>query len=151
MTKAITTAALAALLAGSPAFAQTAVPEGATGQGTLVTNDGQAKRYVSVTIFGDERCPTSNDPETIVVCRKGDPDRQFRIPSDLRSSANPTSNRTWGQRSRDVRTAGRSGPMSCSPVGPAGQSGCWADMMENWAADRTGNTGDGVVSPVEDN
>ena len=114
-------------------------------------NDGQAKRYVSVTIFGDERCPTSNDPETIVVCRKGDPDRQFRIPSDLRSIANPTSNRTWGQRSRDVRTAGRSGPMSCSPVGPAGQSGCWADMMENWAADRTGNTGDGVVSPVEDN
>ena len=145
MFKAITIATMAAMLGTSgAAFAQ------AQADAQTMTGEPPARRYVEVTVFGNERCPTSSNPDEIVVCRRGNADQQFRIPRELRTSANPTGNRTWGQRARGVREAGQGGPMSCSPVGPGGQSGCWARMMEDWAGERTNNNGDNVTSSVAD-
>ena len=137
MTKAMGLAAIVAVLGAGGAGAQTA--------------EKPPARYVEVTVFGNEKCPTATRADEIVVCKRGNPDAQFRIPKELRSGANPTANRTWGQRARAVREAGASGPMSCSPVGPAGASGCWTRMMESWAESRTNSSGEGITSaPVTD-
>jgi len=77
-------------------------------------------------IYGDDKCPTNDSGEEIVVCQRLDEAERFRIPQNLRQpSGRPQANESWAVRSQDALDAGRMGTGSCSTVGPGGQTGCF--------------------------
>ncbi|TCP37502.1 hypothetical protein [Sphingomonas sp. BK235] len=85
------------------------------------------QRVRSVTLQGNEACPPSQGDE-VVVCSRINPDEQFRIPKELRNTAEPAAkNQAWTNRVAVADRASRVNggvPDSCSPVGSAGQTGC---------------------------
>ncbi|MBO9517939.1 MAG: hypothetical protein J7493_07710 [Porphyrobacter sp.] len=100
--------------------------------------DQAGDKVNSVIIYGDDECPPSVDGE-IVVCARMDESERYRIPKPLRESNSPA-NQAWAQRVRSYETVGAFGPMSCSPVGGGGQTGCTAQFIEAaYAAKRTGS------------
>jgi hypothetical protein len=120
---------LAAVAIATPALAQDAA-EGS----------GEAPRKVrSVVLFGDQQCPKSTDPDEIVVCSSGG-ESPYRIPPKLRETPFNPANQSWAARAEGLREVNRIGlPNSCSPVGLGGQTGCNADLREQWAAERRAN------------
>ena len=102
-------AVLAALLAG----AATVAPLPATAQ----------KRAAEIIVFGTDPCPRSTDDQIVVCTRRPDKER-FRIPPNLRQTGPVQSRNSWVNRAKAFDDQGRIGPMACNAVGPAGQSGC---------------------------
>ncbi len=80
-----------------------------------------------ITLFGNERCPTNADGAEVVVCVRGNPSEQFRIPKDVRELQITPENQSWAVKAQglvnDPTVAGGVG--SCSTVGAGGQSGCF--------------------------
>lgn len=79
-----------------------------------------------LTIFGTDPCPTSNGEE-IVVCRRMPEAERYRIPEELRKSAD-RGNETWGDRASSLEYVGKSGVNSCSTSGSGGASGCFRQL-----------------------
>lgn len=80
----------------------------------------------TLTVFGNDPCPTSNDEE-IVVCRRLPEQERFRVPKDLREGTvgpESTAGAVRNQRIVDREVAG-DGIGSCSTVGAGGGSGCF--------------------------
>lgn len=105
--------AILAALAAAPMLVPTAQAQNAAQNGVLV-------------IYGDDKCPTNDNGEEIVVCRRLDESERFRIPQTLREQAGrPQANESWAVRSQDALQAGRSGTGSCSATGAGGGTGCF--------------------------
>ncbi len=101
-------AALAALPA-APVAAQSVMP---------------AKRIKTVQVFGSEPCPKSTDPQNeIVVCPRGNPDDQFRIPQAVRNEQHIARRDNVGAERTALADHSMS-PTSCTPAGFQGQFGC---------------------------
>lgn len=79
-------------------------------------------------IYGEDPCPTSPD-DTITVCARKEEAERFRIPEILRQSTSPA-NEAWTQKVLAYETVGRSGTMSCSPVGAGGWTGCSGKLID---------------------
>ena len=94
-------------------------------------------RRIAVTVYGEERCPTTTGDE-IVVCAREPESERFRIPRKLRERAKARSAPTaWGARVAATEQATRfTRPAGCSPVGSFGQSGCAAAAIRQWYAER---------------
>jgi hypothetical protein len=76
-------------------------------------------------IYGNDKCPTNDNGEEIVVCQRVDEAERFRIPQNLRQqTGRPQATESWAVRSQDALDAGRTGVGSCSTVGPGGGIGC---------------------------
>jgi hypothetical protein len=105
--------------------------DGATGQ--------SPQRVRSVTVTGDQKCPESTADE-VVVCSRINPDEQFRIPKELRNTAEPAAqNQAWTNRVVTAEQTGREAaglPDTCSPVGSGGQTGCALAAARAYAAER---------------
>lgn len=86
-------------------------------------------------VYGDEECTTSNG-EIIVVCVRRDESERYRIPPELRDTRDLAANESWLARSQSVEYVGRSGTMSCSPVGPGGFTGCTQELLRSARAER---------------
>ena len=97
--------------------------------------DGGARRVSQLIVYGNDPCPQSTEEE-IVVCARRPEDDRFRIPEPLRGSSRPSDNEAWASRARSLEYVGRTGIQSCSPVGPSGFTGCWAEMMRQAQEDR---------------
>lgn len=108
-----TIALAAGALAAGPALAQRATVE---------------PRINQLIIYGDDKCPESNEGE-IVVCARKDEDERFRIPEGLRTSASP-SNEAWTNKVTAYETVGRTGTLSCSPTGSGGWTGCATRLID---------------------
>jgi hypothetical protein len=78
-----------------------------------------------LTIFGEDKCPTSDGDEIVICQRKPEGDR-YRIPEELRRTE-PTTD-TWGDRASSLEYVGRSGTQSCSASGASGASGCFKEL-----------------------
>lgn len=91
----------------------------------------------SITLYGDQRCPTPSSPDEIVVCHSGG-DSPYRIPPRFRESSFNPANQSWVLRSEVVQDVSRTQiPGSCSPVGTGGQTGCSRALLNQWGQYQT--------------
>ena len=106
-------AALVAGFAAPSAFAQTA-------------ND----RVNEIIVYGTDPCPRSTDDE-VVVCKRVGEEERYRIPERLREGGTLQERTAWAKKVRSIERVGRTGIQSCSPVGPAGYTGCMEQMIRD--------------------
>jgi hypothetical protein len=84
-----------------------------------------------LTIFGNDPCPTDT------ICVRAPEQERFRIPKQFRNSGPiAPQNQSWAQRAQRVDSVGRSGTGSCSPSGPGGWTGCYAQQIQAARAER---------------
>ncbi|MGV3480077.1 MAG: hypothetical protein ACO1O3_09025 [Sphingobium sp.] len=97
------------------------------------------KQTIEITVFGNDPCPQSDDPEEIVVCARLPEGDRFRIPKRFRDEKpeDAPAEMAWGSRVDTMNTLTRfTRPNSCSVVGSGGQTGCTAAMLSQWFAER---------------
>ena len=94
----------------------------------VTAQDRSGEKINQLIIYGDDPCPVSTGDEITVCARKEEAER-FRIPEILRQSSAP-SNEAWTQKVLAYETVGRSGTMSCSPVGAGGWTGCSGKLID---------------------
>jgi hypothetical protein len=111
------TAALLALT-GAPALAQ----------------DAGGDKVNQLIVYGSDPCPVPTGEEITVCARKAESER-FRIPEMFRGSESPQ-NEAWSSRVQSYELVGRSGTLSCSPVGPGGSTGCLEKMINQAYAEK---------------
>ncbi|KTT68390.1 hypothetical protein [Sphingomonas sanguinis] len=138
--RAWTATLLAATMIAGPAMAQQVAAPGA-----IKPKPAQAPGEVSrnapingvLTLFGNERCPTDNQGNEIVVCVRRGAEEQFRVPKELRELQVTPENESWAARATGTLNEGTgvNSIGSCSAVGAGGATGCFAQRVrENRAA-----------------
>jgi len=88
----------------------------------------QNTKVSEIIVYGTDPCPRSTDDEIVVCARKPESER-FRIPERLRQGGSLQSRQSWAARAKQFETVGRTGVNSCSPVGPAGYTGCMEQVI----------------------
>ena len=112
----LATAVLAAGFAAA-APAQTQAQDQTTGQ-----------RIAEIIVFGNDPCPRSTDDE-VVVCSRVPESYRYRMPEAYRPGGTFQQRQAWANKARTIERVGRTGIQSCSPVGPAGYTGCMEQMI----------------------
>jgi hypothetical protein len=118
----IMSAAAVALAGGYAALPQTAAAEA-------------APNIAEIIVYGNDPCPRSTDDQVVVCARRPEAER-YRIPPNMRQSGTPQQMESWAVRSRSLETAGATGINSCSPVGPAGYTGCLSKLIKEAQGER---------------
>jgi len=88
----------------------------------------QGGRISEIIVYGTDPCPRSTDDNVVVCARKPESER-YRIPERLRESGSRQSREAWANRAIAFETYGKTGINSCSPVGPAGFTGCTQQLI----------------------
>jgi hypothetical protein len=88
------------------------------------------KQVPTLTIYGDQKCPTDTEGNEVVVCVRRPAAEQFRIPKELREFKVTPQNEAWAARAAANDSAGASGIGSCSTVGPGGNTGCFLQQSK---------------------
>ena len=88
-----------------------------------------------IIVYGDDPCPRSTDDQVVVCARRPEAER-YRIPPNMRQSGTPQEMESWAVRSKNLETVGSTGINSCSPVGPAGYTGCLTKVIEQARGER---------------
>ena len=88
-----------------------------------------------IIVYGNDPCPRSTDDQ-VVVCARRPENERYRIPSNQRQSGTPQQMQSWAVRSKSLETAGNTGINSCSPVGPAGYTGCLERVIKEARGER---------------
>ena len=129
--KAMMTALIAApLICAAPAFAQNAAQNGV------------------LIIYGNDKCPTNDHGEEIVVCHRLDESERFRIPKTLREAAVKPQNESWAVRQQDALNTGQTGIGSCSAVGVGGSTGCLSREIKAAKAEAKARKADADALPL---
>jgi hypothetical protein len=108
------------------------------------------KRIRNIALTGTTPCPKASSPDEVVVCsRVNEP---YRIPKPLRDRKPiPAQNQSWVNRTAMMDQVGREAgglPDTCSPVGSGGQTGCTAQMLQNWTAERVAKRNGQSIDPT---
>ena len=82
-----------------------------------------------IIVYGSDPCPRSTDDDIVVCARKPESERS-RIPEKLRTGGPRQTREAWANRARALETVGATGINSCSPVGPAGFTGCLVQVVK---------------------
>lgn len=85
-------------------------------------------RIAEIIVYGNDPCPRSTDDEVVVCARKPESER-YRIPERYRPTGTFAQRQAWANKARSIERVGRTGIQSCSPVGPAGYTGCLEQMI----------------------
>jgi hypothetical protein len=101
-----------------------------------------------IIVYGTDPCPRSTDDEVVVCARKPESER-YRIPERYRQSGPPQSRESWANKAIAFETYGRTGINSCSPVGPAGFTGCTQQLI-NQAVKERREEAEGATPPEEE-
>lgn len=107
------------LLLGGAMLAAAAVPAAAQSSSSYRTR--------TVLVYGSDPCPTSENPDEIIVCARRPEDERYRIPKEIREAEREAgiSDNVPAQRASLLATRESSvGTGSCSPVGAGGITGC---------------------------
>ena len=106
-----------------------------------------AQRVNEIIVYGTDPCPRSTDDEVVVCARKPESER-FRIPENLRQGGSLQSRQAWANRAIAFETYSKTGINSCSPVGPAGFTGCSQQLVSQAFKERREETA--VTVPPEE-
>jgi hypothetical protein len=91
---------------------------------------GQAQQSVAeIIVYGTDPCPRSTD-DKIVVCSRRPESERYRIPEKYRPSGTRQQTEAWATKTKVLETVGDTGINSCSPVGPAGYTGCLTQVIK---------------------
>jgi len=107
----------------------------------------QNSRVNEIIVYGTDPCPRSTDDEVVVCARKPEAER-YRIPERFRPGGSLQARQSWAQRAIAFETYGKTGINSCSPVGPAGYTGC-AQQLINQAFKERQEEAEGNTPPEE--
>jgi hypothetical protein len=99
-----------------------------------------------IIVYGNDPCPRSTDDEVVVCARRPEAER-YRIPERLREGGSLQSRTAWAQRARSLEYVGRTGIQSCSPVGPAGHTGCLDQLLDVARAERNADAAAATPPP----
>jgi len=102
--------------------------------GPAAAQEAAEPKVNQLIIFGDDKCPEAAGDEIVICARKAESER-FRIPAILRESSSPQ-NEAWNNKVLAYETVGRSGTLSCSPVGPGGWTGCANKLINDAYAEK---------------
>ena len=127
----------ATLLAGVPALPAAAQDSAQT----------TGQRLAEIVVFGNDPCPRSTDDE-VVVCTRIPESYRYRMPEAYRPSGTYQQRQSWANKARAIERVGRTGIQSCSPVGPAGYTGCMEQMI-NSAREESREAARGDTPPGE--
>lgn len=94
-----------------------------------------APNVAEIIVYGNDPCPRSTDDQVVVCARRPEAER-YRIPPKMRSSGTPQQMESWAVRSKNLETVGSTGINSCSPVGPAGYTGCLMKVIQEAKGER---------------
>ncbi len=86
-------------------------------------------RISEIIVYGNDPCPRSTDDDIVVCARKPEGER-YRIPERFRTGGPRQTREAWANRARALETVGATGINSCSPVGPAGFTGCLVQVIK---------------------
>ena len=111
----------------SPVLAQDA-------QGSSTSSQTTGQRIAEIVVFGNDPCPRSTDDE-VVVCSRVPESYRYRMPESYRPSGTYQQGQAWANKARSIERMGRTGIQSCSPVGPAGYTGCMEQMIRQSQAE----------------
>ncbi len=95
----------------------------------------QKSKVSEIIVYGTDPCPRSTEDEVVVCARKPEADR-YRIPERYRQSGSRQSRESWANRAVAFETYGATGINSCSPVGPAGFTGCTQQLINQAVKER---------------
>jgi hypothetical protein len=87
-----------------------------------------------VIVYGNDECPQPKGDEITVCARKSESER-YRIPEALRGSESPQ-NDAWNNKVLAYEMVGRTGTLSCSPVGAGGYTGCAQQLINKAYAEK---------------
>jgi hypothetical protein len=102
----------------------------------------QSDRISEIIVYGTDPCPRSTDDQVVVCARKPESER-FRIPERLRQSGTYQQRQSWANKATAFETYGKTGINSCSPVGPAGYTGCAQQLINQAFKERREAEADG--------
>jgi hypothetical protein len=88
-----------------------------------------------IVVYGNDPCPRESD-DKIVVCKRRPEAERYRIAPNLRPSGTPQQMESWARKSQPLTTVGATGINSCSPVGPAGYTGCLIQSIQEARGER---------------
>lgn len=112
-------------------------------------------RSRTVVVFGTDACPTSSNPDEIIVCARRPEEERYRIPKALRDEDKAAgiaradqvgANRAALASGADVAT----GVGSCSAAGAGGWSGCTKGINVVGAAKTIVEGTKAATDPVDD-
>ena len=115
-----------------------AVPTSASAQSTRVSE---------IIVYGTDPCPRSTDDEVVVCARKPESER-YRIPERYRQGGSPQSREAWASKAIAFETVIGNGLNSCSPIGPAGFTGCQQQLISQAFKERADEDA-GATPPAE--
>lgn len=93
-------------------------------------------RAETLVVYGDDPCPEGEGDEIVVCARKPESER-YRIPRELRGKDDAPMETSLASRMAVVEEVTRdTWGAGCSVVGSAGLTGCFAEMMRRWNAER---------------
>ncbi len=121
----ITTLMSAAAIAAAGGYAALPTPAVAQAQPNVA----------EVIVYGADPCPRSTDDQVVVCARRPEAER-YRIPPNMRQSGTPQQMESWARKSQSLSTVGATGINSCSPVGPAGYTGCLMRVIQEAKGER---------------
>jgi hypothetical protein len=148
MRAAILTAMMLASIAPMSAVAQQAAQVSQTpalpgaAKPVIISTPGEVAKRAPVNgvlvLYGNERCPTNNDGDEIVICERRSAREQYRVPKELREFQVTPQNESWAARVQGTLDVGvgANSTGSCSTVGAGGQTGCF---LQNARAARKEN------------
>ena len=94
-----------------------------------------APSIAEIIVYGTDPCPRSTDDQVVVCARRPEAER-YRIPPKMRQSGTPQEMESWARKSESLSTVGATGINSCSPVGPAGYTGCLIKVIQEAKGER---------------
>ena len=126
-------------LCATPAVAQVGPPASTARVPKISVAEGVSRSAPVngvIVLYGNERCPTDNAGNEVVVCTRRPAEEQFRIPKELRTFEVTPENENWAAREQANRDVGTVGVGSCSTVGAASATGCVTQNATRWKKER---------------